>query len=217
MYTQILIEGQSVGSFYGYKFAGIDEDGVWYYYNHNNKPTPASQVTEDDRRVVGNAQPILTYGWNNTVRWKDLDITIFLRGVIGNKLLNVTRWQYTPDGTADIKDNVFLKDLKSGNGATKNGGAVFADHQHFSDYWLEDGSYLKCDNITVGYTFRFKENKYIQSLRLYGTAQNLFTITGYSGQDPEVNTTSVWSAGIDYTSFYPRTGSFQVGINLNLL
>lgn len=217
MYTQILIEGQSVGSFYGYKFAGIDEDGVWYYYNHNNKPTPASQVTEDDRRVVGNAQPILTYGWNNTVRWKDLDITIFLRGVIGNKLLNVTRWQYTPDGTADIKDNVFLKDLKSGNGATKNGGAVFADHQHFSDYWLEDGSYLKCDNITVGYTFRFKENKYIRTLKLTATGQNLFTVTGYSGLDPEVSTMGVGGAGIDGVNFYPKTASFLIGLNLNLL
>ena len=217
MFTQILIEGTSVGSFYGYKFAGINSDGVWYYYNHNGKPTPASQITENDRQVVGNAQPMLTYGWNNTIRWKDLDVTIFLRGVIGNKLLNITRWQYTPDGTADIKDNIFMKDIVSGKGAAKNGGAVFADHQHFSDYWLEDGSYLKCDNITVGYTFHFKENKYIRSLRLTATGQNLFTITSYSGLDPEVSTVSVGSAGIDYVSFYPKTASFLFGVNLNLL
>ena len=76
---------------------------------------------------------------------------------------------------------------------------------------------MKLDNVTVGYTFRFKENKYIQSLRLYGTAQNLFTITGYTGQDPEVSTTAVWNSGIDYTDFYPRTGSFMLGLNLNLL
>ena len=85
-----------------------------------------------------------------------------------------------------------------------------------SDYWLEDGSYLKLDNITVGYTFRFKENKYAQSLRLYATAQNLATATRYSGKDPEVNTSNVWSAGIDYTSFYPRTASCMIGVNLNL-
>lgn len=216
MFTQILIEGTSVGSFYGYKFAGINSDGVWYYYNHNNKPTPASQITEDDRRVIGNAQPVVTYGWNNTVKWRDLDITIFFRGVIGNKLLNVTRWQYTPDGTADIKDNIFMKDITSGKGAAKNGGAVFADHQHFSDYWLEDGSYLKCDNITVGYTFHFKENKYIRSLRLTATGQNLFTISSYSGLDPEVTSTSIDASGIDYVSFYPKTASFLFGLNLNL-
>ena len=217
MQTQILIEGASVGAFYGYKFAGINSDGVWYYYNHNGKPTPAGQITENDRQVIGSAQPAITYGWNNTVRWRDLDITIFLRGVIGNKLLNVTRWQYTPTGTADVKDNVFMKDLVSGKGAAKNGGAVFADHDHFSDYWLEDGSYLKCDNITVGYTFRFKENKYIRSLKLTATGQNLFSISSYSGLDPEVSTLSVGSAGIDYVSFYPKTASFLFGVNLNLL
>ncbi len=214
MFTQILIEGQSVGSYYGYKYAGIDANGNYIYYNKNGKYT--TSPTENDRQIVGNAQPVLTYGWNNTVRWRDLDLTIFFRGVIGNKLLNVTRWQYTPDGSADIKDNVFLKDLTSGKGAAKNGGAMFADHQHFSDYWLEDGSYLKCDNITLGYTFRFKENKYIRSLRLTATGQNLFTITGYSGLDPEVSTVSVGSAGIDYVSFYPKTASFLFGVNLNL-
>lgn len=216
MNTQILIEGESVGSFYGFKFAGISSDGVWYYYNRNGKPTPADQITDADRRIIGNAQPIITYGWNNTVKWRDLDLTIFLRGVIGNKLLNVARWQYTPDGTADVGTNVFMKDIKSGNGAAKFGGAVFADHQHFSDYWLEDGSYLKCDNITIGYTFRFKENKYIRSLRLSATGQNLFTISKYSGLDPEVSTTSVGSAGIDYVNFYPKTASFQFGVNVNL-
>ena len=109
-----------------------------------------------------------------------------------------------------------MKDLNSGNGAAANGGAVFADHQHFSDYWLEDGSYLKCDNITLGYTFRFKDNNYIRSLRLTATGQNLFTISGYSGKDPEVSTTAVWSAGIDYVSFYPKTASVLFGVNLNL-
>ncbi len=218
MNTQILIEGESVGTYYGYKFHSIGEDGTWYYYNKNGKKTAASRLQDSDRQALGNAQPKLTYGWNNTVKWRDLDFTIFLRGVIGNKLLNVTRWQYTPDGTSSsTAQNFFLKDIKSGKGAAINGGAVFADHEHFSDYWLEDGSYLKCDNITIGYTFRFKDNKYIRSLRLSATGQNLFTITKYSGQDPEVSTTGVWNAGIDYVSFYPKTASFMFGVNVNLL
>lgn len=218
MYTQLLQEGNSVGAYYGYKFAGFDADGTWYYYNRYDEVVPASDVVEADRRVLGSAQPMITYGWNNTVRWRDLDLTIFLRGVIGNKLLNFTRWSYTPDGSSSSTgQNVFLKDLKSNQGAAKNGGAVFADYNHFSDYWLEDGSYLKCDNITLGYTFRFKENKYIRSLRLSATGQNLFKLTKYSGQDPEVSTSSVWSAGIDYVSFYPKTASFLFGVNINLL
>ncbi|MBR1923370.1 MAG: SusC/RagA family TonB-linked outer membrane protein [Paludibacteraceae bacterium] len=217
MQTQILIEGESVGTYYGYKFLGFDKAGNWLYENRYGEPCMAGDLVEADRQALGNAQPKVTYGWNNTVRWRDLDLTIFFRGVIGNKLLNVTRWQYTPDGTSSsTNQNVFMKDLNSGNGAAANGGAVFADHQHFSDYWLEDGSYLKCDNITLGYTFRFKDNNYIRSLRLTATGQNLFTISGYSGKDPEVSTTAVWSAGIDYVSFYPKTASVLFGVNLNL-
>lgn len=211
-YTQLLKEGGTIGEWYGYKFLGINSSGKWVYEDQYGDPTTNPQAS--DKKYLGSAQPILTYGWNNTVKWRDLDITIFLRGVIGNKILNVTRYQYTPDGTdASTNYNFFVKDVRDGY----KGHAVYADYQNFSDYWLEDGSYLKCDNITVGYTFRFKDNKYIRSLRLYGTGQNLFTITSYSGLDPEVNTSSLDKSGLDIDNFYPKTGNFLVGINLNLL
>ena len=205
--TQILIEDQSIGEFYGYKYYGRKSDGTWVY------ETPAGGYTsspvESQRMTLGNAQPYLTYGWNNTVKWRDLDITLFFRGVIGNKILNVTRLAYGPQ--ASMSSNVFMYDV------VKNpDGVIYSNKTDFSDYYLEDGSYLKLDNITVGYTFRFKENKYIQSLRLYATGQNLFTITKYSGQDPEVNTTNVWSAGIDQVSFYPHTASCMIGLNMTL-
>ena len=210
--TQILVEGQPVGAWYGYSFAGFKSDGTWMY----NTPTGGytSDPNEGHRQVLGSAQPAVTFGWNNTVKWRDLDITLFFRGVAGNKVLNVTRWAYGPQASQSM--NVFMYDITH-NPMNNPNGVTYTNKAAFSDYYLEDGSYLKLDNVTVGYTFRFKENKYIQSLRLYGTAQNLFTITGYSGQDPEVNTTSVWDPGIDYTSFYPRTGSFMFGLNLNLL
>lgn len=213
--TQLLREGESVGSYYGYKFVGFQSNGTWVYEDRFGDPTTNPQ--DADRQVLGNAQPKVTYGWNNTVRWKNLDITLFLRGVIGNKILNFTRWHNTPEGPVASRDyNVFVYDLKGNNGADKNGGAVFADINNFSDYWLEDGSYLKCDNLTIGYTFPFKDNKYIRSIRLTATGQNLFKITAYSGQDPEVSTTNVWSAGIDYESFYPKTASCMLGLNINL-
>ena len=75
---------------------------------------------------------------------------------------------------------------------------------------------MKLDNLTAGYTFKMKENKYIQSMRVYFTGQNLLTLTAYSGMDPEVNTTSVWNGGIDYPSFYPPVATFLVGLNLSL-
>ena len=123
---------------------------------------------------------------------------------------------YTPDGTdTSTNYNFFAKDVLSGEGV--NGGAVFADYNHFSDYWLEDGSYLKCDNITLGYTFKIKENKMVRSLRVYASASNLFTLTSYSGLDPEVNTSCIDYPGVDINNFYPKTGSIMFGVNVNFL
>ena len=211
--TQILVEGQAVGSFYGYKFFGINPTtGLWTYYKPDKGDGQArycdeSTAVEGDRQVIGNAQPLFTYGWNNTVRVKNWDITLFLRGVVGNKILNVTRWAYGPM-SANNK-NVFMKDINGAN-------TTLTQKAQFSDFYLEDGSYLKVDNLTVGYTIPFKENKYIQSLRLYLTGQNLLTLTKYSGMDPEVNTTSVWDSGIDYPSFYPPVATILFGLNLKL-
>ena len=132
---------------------------------------------------------------------------MFLRGVVGNKILNVTRWAYGPQ-SANNK-NVFMKDV---NGADTK----LSQKAQLCDYYLESGTYLKVDNLTVGYNFKLPENKYVKSLRLYATGQNLLTLTSYSGMDPEVNTTSVWNGGIDYCSFYPPVATFLIGMNLSL-
>ena len=209
--TQILIEGETVGAFYGYKYAGSKSDGTWMYETPAGGYVSATNASEGHRQIIGNAQPLFTYGWNNVIRYKNLDVTVFFRGVFGNKILNVTRWAYGPQSSQSL--NVFMKDAVGDN---KLGEVVYSNKAQFSDFYLEDGSYLKLDNLTVGYTFKFKENKYIQSLRLYATGQNLFTLTSYSGQDPEVNTTGVWDAGIDYPDFYPTVATFLLGFNLSL-
>ena len=168
------------------------------------------EVGQNKLQVIGRAQPIFTYGWNNTIRWRALDITLFFRGNYGNDILNVKRWAYGPT-KAVLSGNVFMKDvhaLAEGNGAYRQ--------NKFSDYYLEDGSFFKLDNITVGYTFRFKDNQYIQSLRLHATAENVFTLCSYSGIDPDVNTSDVWNPGIDASGFYPSTCNVMVGVNLTL-
>ncbi len=205
--TQILIEGESVGAFYGYHFLDFKSDGTWMYSTPAGGYVSSGNAMEGDRQIIGNAQPILTYGWNNTVKYKNFDFTAFFRGVIGNKILNVTRWAYGPQSSTSA--NIFREDAIAKK-------VVYANKANFSDYYLESGSYLKLDNITAGYTFNLKENKYISNLRVYLTAQNLFTITKYSGQDPEVNTTSVWNAGIDYPDFYPTVGTIMLGVNISL-
>ena len=205
--TQVLKEGMPVGSFYGYKFEGFKSDGTWMYRTPIGGYVSSDNAVESYKQVIGNAQPWFTFGWNNTVRWKNLDVSVFFRGVVGNKILNVARWIYGPQTQTSV--NFFAKDCIGEN-------VTYANKANFSDYYLENGSYLKLDNLTVGYTFRFKENKYIDNLRLYLTGQNLFTITSYSGQDPEIDTTSVWSSGIDYPSFYPRVATILLGLNLSL-
>ena len=204
--TQILVEGQSVGTFYGYKLLTI-KDGTWYYSTPAGGVVDSAGAAEGYRQALGNAQPWFTFGWNNSVRYKNLDMSIFLRGVVGNKILNLTRWAYGPRSSA--ADNIFMKDVRTDK------GVIYANKEQFSDYYLESGSYMKIDNITIGYTFRFKEESLVDNLRLYLTGQNLATLTGYSGMDPEVNTTNVWSAGIDYCDFYPTVATVLFGLNIS--
>lgn len=205
--TQILIEGEPVGAFYGLDFAGFKSDGTWMFNTPEGGVVSGANATEGHRQVIGNAQPLLTFGWNNSLRYKNWDAAVFFRGVYGNKILNLTRWAYGPQDSQTF--NVFMKDI---DGAK----TVLSDKAHFSSYYLEDGSYVKLDNFTIGYTFNLKDNKFIRSARIYATGQNLLTITKYSGQDPEVNTTGVWDAGIDWCSFYPTVATFLVGINISL-
>lgn len=205
--TQILKEGYPVGSFYGYQFLGFKSDGSWMYSTPVGGYVTSANAVESQKQIIGNAQPWITFGWNNTVRWKNLDVSVFFRGVVGNKILNVSRWIYGPQSQTSV--NFFAKDCIGDN-------VVYANKANFSSYYLEDGSYIKLDNLTVGYTFKFKTNKYIDNLRVYLTGQNLFTITSYSGQDPEIDTTSVGSSGIDYPSFYPRVATVLLGLNLRL-
>ena len=204
--TQILREGESVGTFYGYKFLGIN-NGTWYYSTPAGGVIDASGAAEGYRQELGSAQPWFTFGWQNTVKYKNLDLSIFMRGVVGNKIFNLTRWAYGPMAAAT--DNFFMKDVKTAD------GVILTNKEQFSDYYLENGSYLKIDNVTIGYNFKFKETSLVNSLRVYLTGQNLATITAYSGQDPEVDTTSVWNPGIDFCDFYPTVATVLLGVNIS--
>lgn len=212
-YTQKLVEGQSVGTFYGYHAIGINDKGnLLYEQEEYTDEDTGEKKTRDKLQVVGHAQPKFTYGWNNTVRYKGWDFSIFLRGNYGNDILNVKRWAYGPSkGVGAQGFNMFKADadlFKKGKGVYRQGV--------FSDYYLEDGSFIKIDNITVGYTWNFKDNKYIRSLRLYATGENLATGAGYSGIDPDVNTADVQNCGVDNSGFYPQVSNVMVGLNISL-
>lgn len=202
--TQILQEGESIGLFYGYKVKEVVNNKLVY-----EDITPDGVIDEQDKTIVGKAQPLFTFGWNNTIRYKWFDLTIFFRGMVGNDVLNVTRWAYTPSESGVQASMVYKQTAE----AIVNGDGAYRDGV-FSDYWLEDGSFLKCDNITLGCNVPLKPNKYVKNLRIYVTGQNLFTITSYSGLDPEVSISSINDSGIKYVGFYPTVSSYLLGLNV---
>lgn len=210
--TQLLTAGESVGTFYGYQWTGeFDADGNCIYVNQNGdvdeKGNPI--IDDNDKVALASAQPLFTFGWNNTIKYKNWDLSFFFRGVVGNTALNVNRWKYAPvKGSNGL--NVFYSEAV-GIGEGKR--SIF--QKEFSDYYLEDASYLKLDNITLGYKVPLKENKYCQSLRVYFTAQNVVTISSYSGTTPDaINYTSVWEPGLGGSDFYPQARTFLIGANV---
>jgi TonB dependent receptor. len=158
-------------------------------------------ISEADYQVIGNAYPDFILSLQNTFTYKNLDLSFLLRGSVGNDVLNQTRVYYEGPAYLGTK-NI----LKSSLDSDYTGGA------YYSSRFIEDGSYLKLDNITLGYNLSLNSS-YLPNIRLYLTGQNLFTITKYKGIDPEINLSGL-EPGIDWYDFYPRTKTFVVGVKL---
>ena len=211
-YTQRIIEGEPLGTFYTYEFAGYDANGKSTYYVRDEATGQRTgEVTNEpafkDRTITGYALPKLNLGWNNTITYKDLSISMFFTGVFGNKIYNGSRANYSsPEMFANGKN--VLKEFITDRPATDN------LPNYPSDRYLENGSYFRLQSLSVGYTFH-KFADWIQSLQLYATCNNVFTITGYKGLDPEVNLGGI-DPGIDYRwANYPHTRTIMVGAKIN--
>ena len=157
----------------------------------------------DDYKEVGKALPKVIFGWNNTFRYKRWDLNFFLRGMAGNKIFNASR--------ADLSRLNQAATCNISHEAVKDG---IMEAPQPSSRWLENGSFLKLDNLTLGYQFNMENIKEIGQLRLYVTGQNLFTITKYTGVDPEVSLSGL-APGIDNRNYYPKTRSFLLGVNIS--
>ena len=210
-YTQRIMEGEPIGTFFLYEFAGYDAAGKSTYYVRDANGNKTGEVTNDpsyqDRYIAGNAQPKLNLGWNNTFSFKNWSLTMFFSGVFGNKIYNGSRAHYTaPDFFAGGKN--VLKEFITDRPATDNLSNIP------SDRFLEKGDYLRLQTLSIGYTFDKLDN-WLQSLQLYATCNNVFTITGYKGLDPEVNMGGI-DPGVDYRwSTYPHTRTLMVGAKIN--
>lgn len=197
-----VVEGGPLGTFYGYRYAGLNDDGQWLLYKKDGSKVLASEVNEDDKAVLGTGIPKYMASWGNTFRYKNWDLTLFFRGKFGFKILNLQELYF---GNKKWAPNNML-DYVLGRDAKLN------DNPVYSDYYLEKGDFVKLDNITLGYNFKLK-TKYIRNLRLYATGRNIATITKYSGLDPELEDTAL-DSGIDSRGFYPRTRSYTIGLNI---
>jgi hypothetical protein len=197
-----VVEGGPLGTFYGYRYAGLTDEGKWLFYKKDGSTATAAQMNADDKAVLGTGIPKYMASWSNTFRYKNWDLTLFFRGKFGFQILNLQELYF---GNKKWAPNNML-DYVLGRDAKLN------DDPQFSDYYLEKGDFVRLDNITLGYNFKLK-TKYIRNLRLYASGRNIATFTGYSGLDPELQDTGL-DSGIDARGFYPRTRSYTVGLNI---
>ncbi len=231
---QRVMEGYPIGQFYTWEWAGYNE-GVSHFYvygegslkdiygddfatkvskqadgrykdNQTGKLVTTAKPLYDDRTATGSAQPLLTLGWNNTLNYGKWTMTAFFQGVFGNKIMNGTRAYLSNYASVGNGKNV-LASMDKDNLATD-----YNSHAP-SDRYLERGDYLRLSALTVGYNFG-TINEYIKGLRLFVTGNNLLTITGYKGIDPEMSLGGM-EPGIDNRQTYPRTRTIMLGVNVN--
>jgi len=216
--TQRIVEGKPIGSFYLWDWAGYNDQGISTFYrydgngNHildeNGNPETTIQPGEDDRIYMGNAQPKLTMGWDNKLTWKNWDLNLFFTGVFGQKIFNEPKAYFSYVGSVSQGKNVMTSVIEE---QLPTDGLAHYPSQRY----LEDGSYFKLATVTLGYTFRDCFNGWLNDIRVYVSANNVFTITGYSGRDPEICLSGLTPGHDTRSDHYPRTRQILVGASIN--
>ncbi|BAV08952.1 outer membrane protein SusC, starch binding [Filimonas lacunae] len=202
---QLLTKGAPLGEFFTLKYAGKNASGTSQFVKKDGTIASDNTVaTRANYRSAGSPQPKLLFGFTNTFRYKNLDVNLFIRGTLGQKIFNATRASLSNVYTATTNNiSVYAKDDKLSD----------VNNLWFSDRYVENGSYVRFDNLTVGYNIKLHSD-YVRSIRVYSTVNNLAVITSYKGVDPEVNMGGV-SPGVDYNNFYPKTRTIMLGAMIN--
>ncbi|WP_211172571.1 TonB-dependent receptor [Chitinophaga sp. Ak27] len=230
--TNITMIGQPIGSFYGYRQLGIFKDAADLHTNpHDNTTRPGDVKYEDvnkdgiidakDRTLIGNNQPDFIYGMNNIFSYKNIDLAISIQGTQGGKILNLSRRFF--DNLEGGGNNLTLaldrwrSPEEPGNGKVpRANGRTTGNNNAVSSRWVEDGSYLRIQNISLGYRLPkpVTDRIRLQRLRIYASVQNLYTWTKYLNYNPEVsNYEGPLTGGVDYGS-YPLARTVTFGINV---
>ncbi|RNI26759.1 TonB-dependent receptor [Rufibacter latericius] len=212
-------EGSPLALFYGYQWGGVDPaTGMAYYINQNGEST--FTPSPDDRTIIGNPNPDFIYGVTNTFSYKNFGLSIFLQGSQGNDIFNATRIEM--EGMSDPKNQGIsvINRWRNPGDVTDIPRAVWAntDNSRISSRFVEDGSYVRLKTLTLSYNLpsTLLSKIKLNSLRIYATGENLFTLTDYSGFDPEVNAFggANRAQGIDFGT-YPQTRNLILGLNLS--
>lgn len=227
-----ITEGHPIGTFYGYKSDGIVQLGE----NLNDVPDFRSYsltygdrkyvdqngdglIDEQDKIILGNANPDFTFGIGNEFYYRNFSLNVFLQGVYGNEIINFNRFNLESfDGTKN-NSTAALDRWTPDNPTNKYPRAnALAPSNSLSDVQVEDGSYLRVQDVTLGYNIpvNILEKLNLRYVRIYVSAKNLHTFTNYSGYDPEVSrfANDNLSMGADYGS-YPRSRIFMAGANIS--
>ena len=198
-------EGGKIGQFYGYEHAGIDDSGLLLIYDNDGNAIPAAQADPLYKRNIGNGAPKHFLSWTNTLNYKNWDLSMMFRGAFGFEIFNMRKYGMGLKGSGT--DNVLRKAYTDYADVNSSGGII-------SSYFLEKGDYFKLDNVTLGYTLTPKSRQLVESFRVYLTAKNVFTLTGYEGNDPSIVTSTGITPGIDSNSAYPQATQLSLGVTV---
>ncbi len=226
----IIKEGEPLGSLFGYKYLGVIQEGENYAPQPDAKPgdpkfadisgpdgVPDGKITSDDRTIIGDANPDFIFGMTNNFYWKNFDLSIFFYGSVGNDILNMTRmtleWKRTTEALDRWTPTHTDTDLpRNGFFYSKYGGYV-------NDHFIENGSFFRIRDITMGYTLPWDK---VVKIRIYGSIENALTFTKYSGWDPEVDTkryendpTVPHRTGLRTASYGMQTANAGAGLDFN--
>lgn len=216
--TNAILMGQPLGTFWGLKFLGVDPATGQALYDDINGD---GSITTADGTVIGNAQPKFYGGFNNKFSYKGFDLSVFFHFMYGNKVLNMTN-QTLVNGGEDIENNqstIALRRWKQEGDLTDVPRYELGNtyNNYHSSRFLEDGSFLRLKNIAIGYSLpeRWLSKIRLQSVRVFASGTNLWTLTPYSGVDPEVSTLdgSTSAQGIDFYTL-PQVKTIQGGVTL---
>ena len=198
-------EGGKVAQFYGYEYAGVTEDHTMLVYNKNGEAIPVASANQDDKRYIGNGAPQHFLTWSNNLKYKGFDLSVMFTGAFGFDIYNNMRYGMglQQGGNTNVLRSAYGKDQD-----------LWYSPGDVTSYFLEKGDYFKLENITLGYSFPLKNRKLLDSLRIYLSAKNVFTLTKYNGTDPSAVTSTGLTPGVDNANAYPQATQLTLGVTV---